>query len=165
MKLPKSFFDSGTHKLTGEAKNYLKNFIKTQELTRINDLVGYTPDPNDPWPCPIIGYRDHDSRLGNWGGPPWSGPAIYSGGINLGSRWYPAPDDNGPWPWPWGPLIRDLLTERMFERINLTPIRNNSYDFYDVVKRENLAKEALQELDVQFSGAQKEIAIRLKKLG
>ena len=165
MKLPKSFFDAETQRLTGNSRNFLKDFMKQQALTGFNDLVGLSLDPTKPCPRPIPGYQGLDSRLGQWGGPPWPEPAVYSGAIHSGSRWYPAPDDNGPWPWPWGPLIRDLLVEKMFERINLASVRNGSYDFYEVVKRENLAKEALQELNEQLSGAQKEIAIRLKKLG
>ena len=58
----------------------------------------------------------------------------------------------------------DLISERMYDLVNNSPIRKNTYNFFDVIKRERIAVEALSELNEELSAIQNSISIKLKKL-
>lgn len=169
MNLPKQLFKKGTFELKESARNYLKTLVFELEFKRFNDSVGYTPPPDDPcpdlgWPGPIPRSKRNLflTNLGNLNGPPWPQPCLYSS--NLSIQGLPNPDDIDPWPWPLGPLVLDIVTDRIFDMIRDSPIRKNTYDFIDVVKREKIALEALSDLSENLSSFQQSLLSKVKCL-
>jgi len=153
MNLPQSFFKPGTYELTSPGRNNLKEFIQNQELFRFRDLVGFTPHPNDtnpppwPWPWPILRSR-RDILFSN---------------VNQGmfNNTYPDPNDDNPWPWPLGPLVRDIVNDKIFDLIQNSPKRDNTYNLIDVIKREGIALEAITDLSNNISDFQKSLSTKL----
>lgn len=170
MNLPKSFFDPGTYQLTTIARTYLKDFLQNQELSKLRNLVGYTPDPDEPypitWPRPI-GWRNYfhvRSGIEGLSGPPWPEPCINCSKWFNNTVGYPVPDDINPWPWPLGPLVKDLVNDKIHDLVSKSPGKNDSYNFIDVIKKENIVEEVLSELCENLGVAQKEISLKLKAL-
>ncbi len=171
MYLSKNFFESGTFKLKEAGRIQLKEFFKAQEIKKINGLIGYTPDPENPWPCPGPWPWPERTSLDLGGGSKllsgllWTKPYMEQNVFRTGYFGKPGPDDVDPWPWPLGPLVRDLLSESILERIGKSPLREKTFDFIDVIKRENIALDALSELREDLSVVQHNLSAKIEKLG
>lgn len=160
MSEAKRMFEPGSNKLSVEAKNEIKKIITNLEVNKIIDLISYTPNPNSPvpkpgpWPWP---YRNNITP-----GPPWPEPCVYN---NLFSWSYPDPDDVNPWPWPLGPLVRDFISDLLIDRLMQSPLNKESFSVLDAIKREGIAYEAFNEISNKLNSIQKDLSIKLKKLG
>jgi len=154
MALPQPVFDAFGN-LTPKAKKVLKDILQAQELSRFLDLVGYTPNPNGPYP----------PRPWPWPGPwPYRNladlqAASLAGGSGLE---YPNPDDYGPWPWPIGPLVKELMSELLLEKIAKAPAKKGSLSIIDAIKREGITGEAFRELSNKLSQFQKSLSSKMK---
>jgi len=157
MALPQPVFEknpiTNEYRLTESAKKVLRDILQAQELARFHNLVGYTPNPEGPWPRP-------------WPWPwPWNlrNPANAQAAGILGNVGYPAPDDDSPWG-PLGPLVHELTSNILVEHISKASGKKGSLNIMDAIKREGIAKNAYNELNEQIGQFQKELAVKEKML-
>ncbi len=126
--------------LTARSRKLLKDILQAQELAKFirwNDLVGYTPNPDDPdrpWPWP-------------WPGPPpwWSRAFVQ------------------PQPQPSLPAV--IQGELFMDAIIRSEGNRESNSVIDAIKRDGIAQEALKELSVDLAAAQKSIEHKMQALG
>ena len=130
---------SNPKRLTERSKKLLKDIFQAQEVSRFikyNELVGYKPNPDDPdGPWPWP-----------WPGPPW---------------WHLVYGDPSPQP----SFPNTLQGELLFNAVLKSDGYEESFSFIDAIKREGIFQEALKELSVQLSDAQKSIESKMKALG
>lgn len=152
MALPQPVFvrdaASGEYRLTEQAKKVLKDILVAQEVSRFIDLVGYTPHPDDPYPprpWPI----------------PWPWP-LQQLGTTTGAIGYPNPDDNGPWHPHIGPLIKEMLSSLLVDQIAQAKGVKGSLSIIEALKREGVANQAFDELQIKVNAFQKSLAAKAK---
>ena len=169
MNLPKYFFKPGSYNLNIEGKEFLKGILLDFQFRKLRDNIGLTlpPDctcPKPPgWPGPIAPVKNlidfYRNSLHDISGPPWPQPSsVFRRLINSS---YPTPDDIDPWPWPFGPLVRDFIGNHIIESIKNTVPRKDSYNIYDVIKREGIAVEVYTELSNELLTLHKSLSSSL----
>ena len=154
---------------------YFNNTFTTPEILfdfqfrKLRDSVGYKPPidcdcPKPPgWPGPIPPVKNlsefYQNSFLDISGPPWPQPSLKFGRLLNSS--YPIPDDIDPWPWPLGPLVRDFIGNHIIESIKNTIPRKDSYNIYDVIKREGIAVEVYKELSNELLTLHKSLSSSL----
>ncbi|XLS30822.1 hypothetical protein ACJD0Z_08305 [Flavobacteriaceae bacterium M23B6Z8] len=164
MKLPKSFFKGDSYVLTPDARQALKNSFKNHEFQKLRGELGLTlgPDSICPWPWPRPPFRNLSRWNENSQFEAYRVPISFSN--DRSGLWYPDPEDDEPWPWPLGPLVKDFLSERIYSWILEKPIKDHSFELVDVLKRERIIEESLEEFEKELGAIQYTIKSRLKHL-
>lgn len=159
MSLLNPLFEHGTRNLTKRSKTLLRDIIVATELSKFNDLVGYTPNPlcpfpPIPWPYPWPVPRPWPL--------PWPMPIPMPWEPTGNPYGYLAPDQN-PSDFPPGilPYVRIIMEGRLFKE----NVDKDSIELIDVIHRSGVAKEAFKIISKTLNMYQKEISVKMKKLG